>query len=88
MKIKAVAFDFGNTLVSSGLPLNWQEFYHTALLAELRDMGVSIDPDKIRIGERVLLKYNTRVNNREYEVSANTIFLIYFKSGVLPILLG
>jgi putative hydrolase of the HAD superfamily len=72
--IKAVAFDFGNTLVSSGLPLNWQEFYREVLTEILGKVDVKVDPDKIEAGERVLIKYNTRINYREYEVPADVIF--------------
>jgi len=33
--IKAVGFDYGNTLTSSGMPLNWQQFHPEALTAAL-----------------------------------------------------
>ncbi|MFC1901141.1 HAD family hydrolase [Chloroflexota bacterium] len=72
--IKAVAFDFGHTLASSGNPLNWQELYDDALTDVLSAIGIKDDLNRINDGKAVLLKYNTRVNNREYEVDSDTIF--------------
>jgi putative hydrolase of the HAD superfamily len=77
--MKAVLFDFGNTLASSGLPLNWQEFYRDALTKTLGTLGINADLRKMQVGEKVLLKYNTRVNPREYEVSSDMIFNELFR---------
>jgi putative hydrolase of the HAD superfamily len=77
--MKAVLFDFGNTLVSSGLPLNWQEFYREALVKIMDAIGISTDTQKIEIGEKVLRRYNTRVNPREYEVTDTLIFFDLFQ---------
>jgi len=78
--MKAVAFDFGNTLASSGLPLNWQNFYRDALTAVLTVTDSDINPNKLQDGEKILLKYNTRVNEREYEVTSDTIFNDLFQA--------
>jgi len=77
--MKAVLFDFGNTLASSKLPLNWQEFYRESLIKVLDFLGINADTQKLQTGEHVLLKYNTRVNPREYEVNSETIFQELFK---------
>jgi putative hydrolase of the HAD superfamily len=77
--IKAVAFDFGNTLVDSRFPLSWQGFYHEAIIDILKCIELEINPDKIRSGEEIFLKYNTRVNPREHEVDSNTIFRELFE---------
>jgi putative hydrolase of the HAD superfamily len=87
-KIKAIAFDFGNTLASSGLPLNWQEFYRDALTSVLHKINVDANQYNIQNGESILHKYNTRVNNREYEVSSDTIFSELFRAWNIADLTG
>ena len=77
--IKAVAFDIGYTIVSYKNPLNLQSLYRDALLEVLLAIGAEADSNRIQAGEVVLLKYNTRVNNREYEVDSNTIFSELFR---------
>ena len=77
-KMKAVGFDYGNTLTWSGKPLNWQQFYPEALTAALQTTGADITPEKLQAGAIILLKYNTRVNNREWEVTSDTIFTELF----------
>lgn len=72
--IKAVAFDFGNTLMANRFPRSWQDYYRDAIIDILKCIGLEINPDRIRIGEDTFLKYNTRVNPREHEVDADTIF--------------
>jgi putative hydrolase of the HAD superfamily len=86
--LKAVAFDFGNTLANSGLPLNWQEFYQTALSEILQDIHEEAVIEKIHKGEQVLQKYNTRVNYREYEIDADTIFSELFREWGVTNLFG
>jgi putative hydrolase of the HAD superfamily len=78
--IKAVAFDYGNTLTYSGMPLNWQKFYPEALTAALKAADSAVTPEKLQAGEKILLKYNTRVNNREYEVTSDIIFAGLFQA--------
>jgi putative hydrolase of the HAD superfamily len=72
--IKAVGFDYGNTLTWSGMPLNWQQFYPEALTAALQTAGSAITSENLLAGEKILLKYNTRVNNRDWEVTSDTVF--------------
>jgi putative hydrolase of the HAD superfamily len=76
--VKAVVFDLGNTLITSPFPLNWQKFYSDAIIETLRSIGLEADNDKLKKGESILLKYNTRVNPREYEIDCHTIFTELF----------
>jgi len=77
--IRAVAFDYGNTLTWSGMPLNWQQFYPAALTAALKAADVNITPAKLQAGAKILLKYNTRVNERDWEVTSDTVFTELFE---------
>jgi putative hydrolase of the HAD superfamily len=72
--IKAVGFDYGNTLTWSGMPLNWKDFYREALTASLVVTNSGTNPEKLAAGEKILFKYNTRVNERDWEVTSDTIF--------------
>jgi putative hydrolase of the HAD superfamily len=78
--IKAVGFDYGNTLTSSGMPLNWQQFHPEALTAALAATDSGINPDKLAAGEKILFKYNTRVNERDLEVTSDTVFTELFSA--------
>jgi putative hydrolase of the HAD superfamily len=78
--MKAVAFDYGNTLTLSGMPLNWKDFYREALTAALAAAGSEINPDKLATGEKILFKYNTRVNERDYEVTSDMVFTDLFQA--------
>lgn len=72
--MRAVAFDLGNTLMSYTTPLSWQTLYGDALRSVLRSIDERVEDRKVSLGESVLLKYNTRVNYREHEVSSDVIF--------------
>ncbi|MDP4147459.1 MAG: HAD family hydrolase [Bacillota bacterium] len=73
--MKAIGFDLGKTLITyEGVPLNWESLYEKALEAVLVRCGLKIDKERIVVGKQILSKYNTRINYREYEVSANQIF--------------
>jgi putative hydrolase of the HAD superfamily len=76
--MKAVGFDYGNTLTWSGMPLNWKDFYREALTAALAVTNSGFTPEKLAAGEKILFKYNTRVNNREWEVTSDTVFTELF----------
>lgn len=73
--VKAVAYDFGNTLVETGKQLNWQRYYHEAISAVLLGIGLESHPARIKQGADILTKYNTRINPREYEIKSDTIYL-------------
>lgn len=73
--MKAIGFDLGSTLIDyENIPLSWKKLYREALVTVLNKCNYNIEEDKIDIGEKILLKYNTRINYREIEVSSNIIF--------------
>jgi putative hydrolase of the HAD superfamily len=77
--IKAVAFDLGNTLIFSPFPLNWQNSYRNVITEIMTSLGLEINIGGIRQAENTLLKYNTRVNPREYEVNSSLVFAELFR---------
>jgi len=74
MKIKAIGFDLGDTLVYSGHPLNWSNNYKNAL--EKSFYSINKIPTEYDYNNciKILTKYNTRINPRENEVSSEQIF--------------
>ena len=73
--IKAVGFDLGDTLIEyEGVPLNWSLFYNDALKVGFDKISIEYSSDIFQICESVLLRYNTRANQREVEYSAEKIF--------------
>jgi putative hydrolase of the HAD superfamily len=73
--MKAIGFDLGHTLAGDdNIPLSWKSLYREALIDALCKCNVTIDDGKIAIGEEILLKYNTRTNYREIEISSDIIF--------------
>jgi len=74
-KMKAIGFDLGRTLIEyENVPLSWTKLYKEALTEVLVKCNSGVDDNKVAIGEEILSKYNTRINYREIEVSADTIF--------------
>ena len=74
MDIKAVAFDVGETLVYYNNSLNWQDLYPSAIKQIMAVCNMDYDINADKIARKILEKYNTRVNFREYEVSSDIIF--------------
>jgi putative hydrolase of the HAD superfamily len=73
--MKAVGFDLGRTLVGyENIPLSWKSLYKEALIDTLHRCNSNVDDNKIAMGEKILLKYNTRTNYREIEISSDVIF--------------
>lgn len=73
--MKAIGFDLGRTLVGDeNIPLCWKSLYKEALINALYKCNGEVNDNKIIIDEEILLKYNTRTNYREIEVSSNVIF--------------
>ncbi|MBD5117106.1 MAG: HAD family hydrolase [Ruminococcaceae bacterium] len=72
--IKAVGFDVGHTLIKYKNPLNWQGLYHSGLEHAAAAAGIALSEDMISAATDVLLKYNTRVNYREWETTSDRIF--------------
>ena len=80
-EIKAIGFDVGHTLIKYKNPLNWQGLYrsgseHTAAAAD-----ITLSEDMLIAATDVLLKYNTRVNYREWETTSDCIFNEIIKAG-------
>lgn len=73
--IKAIGFDLGDTLIEyNNVPLSWESLYEEALSDVLDKFNIMDKNNLITIGKATLSKYNTRLNPREEEVSAEAIF--------------
>lgn len=80
MKIKAIGFDIGGTLVNYNKPLNWSASYKDAIKYMCNKNNIEFTEKKFENAKEILNKYNTRVNPREKEVSSDLIFGEIFKS--------
>lgn len=74
MKIKAIGFDIGGTLVNYNKPLNWSQSYRDAIKFMCEKNNLDFTEDRFENAKSVLNKYNTRVNPREEEVTSDVIF--------------
>jgi putative hydrolase of the HAD superfamily len=74
LKIKAVGFDLGDTLVYSGHPLNWSNNYRNAFEKGFNSINKTPTEYDYNNCIKILSKYNTRINPRENEVSSDKIF--------------
>jgi putative hydrolase of the HAD superfamily len=75
MKLRAVGFDLGDTLIFyDGTPLNWSAQYPEALRVTAAACGVSVKPDQLTEAGKLLASYNTRLAPRTKEVTADEIF--------------
>jgi putative hydrolase of the HAD superfamily len=74
MKIKAVCFDLGDTLVYSENQLSWTNNYKNALEKGFSSINKKLSEDEYNNCIEILKKYNTRINPREYEISSEKIF--------------
>jgi len=74
MDIKAVGFDIGQTLIRYNHTLNWKSSYPFALQKVMKDCQIEETVGKIDLAINILMKYNTRENYREYEVTSDIIF--------------
>ena len=72
--IKAIGFDVGHTLIKYNNPLNWQGLYRSGLEHAASVANITLSEDMIVAATDVLLKYNTRVNKREWETTSDCIF--------------
>ena len=72
--IKAIGFDVGHTLIKYNNPLNWQGLYRSGLEHAAAAAGIPLSEDMVLVATDVLLKYNTRVNYREWETTSDCIF--------------
>jgi len=74
MKIKAVCFDLGDTLICSDNQLSWANNYKNALEKSFNSINKNPAEDEYNNCIKILIKYNTRINPREYEISSEQIF--------------
>ena len=74
MKIKAIGFDIGGTLVNYNKPLNWSASYEDAIKFMCKENNLQYSIERFNQAKQVFEKYNTRVNPREFEVSSDVIF--------------
>jgi putative hydrolase of the HAD superfamily len=72
--IKAVIFDIGHTLVHYKNPLNWKSLYEPALKNVARLCDYQLTEKNYADAISILCEYNTRINPREKEVSADLIW--------------
>lgn len=80
MKIKAIGFDIGGTLVNYNKPLNWSASYKDAIRFMCEKNNLEFTDERFEKAKEILTKYNTRVNPREEEVSSDTLFGEIFDS--------
>ncbi len=71
---KAVVFDIGQTLVDYRKPMNWSKLYKPAFEQIAEKYNYSFSEAHYQNAVKVLTKYNTRINPRDYEVSSVHIF--------------
>jgi putative hydrolase of the HAD superfamily len=74
MKIKAICFDLGDTLVYSENQLSWANNYKNALENGFNSINKKPIEDEYNNCIKILTKYNTRINPREKEISSEIIF--------------
>jgi len=74
MKIKAICFDLGDTLICSENQLSWANNYKNALEEGFNSINKELTEDEYNNCIEILKKYNTRINPREYEISSGQIF--------------
>lgn len=74
MKIKAIGFDIGGTLVNYNKPLSWGAYFGDAIQLMCDKNNIELTEEKLEIAKNILKKYNTRENPREKEVSSQAIF--------------
>lgn len=72
--IKAVAFDIGHTLVHYKNPLNWRNLYEPALKNVAQICNYPLTEENYADAIGILCEYNTRMNPREKEVTADHIW--------------
>jgi len=73
-EIKAIGFDVGHTLIKYNNPLNWKGLYRSGLAHAATVANITLSEDMISAAIDVLMKYNTRVNYREWETTSDRIF--------------
>ena len=86
--MKAVAFDFGDTLVEyEGLPLSWEAHYDSALTLLAEFASCDLCDEKLGAARETLRKYNTRLKPRTCEVPFSAILeelMFVFRAKITP----
>jgi putative hydrolase of the HAD superfamily len=78
--MKVVGFDLGETLIYyPNVPLSWKTLYREALMKIQNELGLIISNELLNKAEEILVRYNTRINPREFEVTDTEIFQDIFK---------
>lgn len=85
MKIKAVIFDIGQTLVYYKIPLNWSSLYRPSFESIAKKNNLTITEDEYMHIRDTLKKYNTRINPREIEVTSDKIFTEILSGTNIPL---
>lgn len=81
---KAVVFDIGQTLVHYPISVNWSEHYRAAFEAVAGKLHFTISEEEYLHIKEVLEKYNARINPRQIEVPADTIFAEIIEGTSIP----
>ena len=84
MRIRAVVFDIGQTLVHYPIPLNWSALYRPAFEHIEQKLGLSLSESAYEHIGKTLAKYNTRINPREKEVPSDLIFTEILEGTGIP----
>ena len=84
MRIKAVVFDIGQTLVHYPIPLNWSALYRPAFEHIEGKLGLSLSEEAYAHIGQTLAKYNTRIHPRDKEVSSDLIFTELLEGTGIP----
>ena len=84
MRIKAVVFDIGQTLVHYPIPLNWSALYRPAFEHIEQKLGLDLSEEAYEHIGKTLAKYNARINPREKEVSSDLIFSEILEGTGIP----
>ncbi|MCL2351251.1 MAG: HAD family hydrolase [Firmicutes bacterium] len=84
MRLKAVSFDIGHTLVNYPNPLDWKSLYAPAVERVFAECAISGSPERLRQAAEILTSYNTRENPREHEVNSDIIFQEIFDAWAEP----
>ena len=71
---KGIVFDIGQTLVEYNRPLNWSKLYRPALEYVAEECKMEFSNEQYDMALKILTKYNTRINPRDYEVTSDEIF--------------
>ena len=81
---KAVIFDIGQTLVHYPISVNWSEHYREVFESLAGKLHFALSEQEYLHIKDVLEKYNARINPRQIEVSADTIFAEIIEGTSIP----